>query len=230
MSNGYFTRKQRRAADEDALAEIRLQPAQFVLDHRRAPGHPPAKPQHPHTTRTGCCRASPAARTQRPRVPRPVFPKVRAWAAGPGGRLQPWGSPPAGRPPPTTGRRCWCVRMPLGDGARPAASPGRRRCRARENALSTTARPATGKTPGPRAMETRSAGTSIGASTTLMRSWLVEVKSTSRVVSEVSVTPDTKVIEWTCTSGNCLVSSSAVSSSRTRSMISELLSPSPARP
>ena len=75
-----------------------------------------------------------------------------------------------------------------------------------------------------------SAGTSIGASTTLMRSWLVEVKSTSRVVSEVSVTPDTRVIEWTCTSGNCLVSSSAVSSSRTRSMISELLSPSPARP
>jgi hypothetical protein len=58
-----------------------------------------------------------------------------------------------------------------------------------------------------------------------MRSWLVEVKSTSKVVSEVSVTPDTRVIEWTCTSGSCLVSNSAVSSSRTRSMMSELKLP-----
>jgi hypothetical protein len=58
----------------------------------------------------------------------------------------------------------------------------------------------------------KSAGDSIGTSATLMRSWLVEVKSTSKVVSEVSVTPETKVMD--CTSGNCLVSNSAVSSSR----------------
>ena len=128
MSSGYFTRKQRGAADEYPLAEIALQPAQFVLDHRRATGLRRARAQHPHLSRTGCCRACPAAaRTKTPKSPRPACLTDRAWAAGPGGRLQPRAFPASGSAPTTTGRRCCtCAACLLPLAARPAASPGRR--------------------------------------------------------------------------------------------------------
>ena len=59
-----------------------------------------ARPQHPHTTRTGCCRACrAAARMKMPRWPRPACRGGRAWAAGRGGRLQPWAFPASGSAP-----------------------------------------------------------------------------------------------------------------------------------